>query len=108
AALGLVGILVGHTGSCPFCAAVSLTFSEEISNSQVALIAKLVQAPEKPAGAAAGSLEVSKAKFEIIQVLKGQDALGATKTIEVVYFGDNKPGTKFLIMGIDPPAINWG
>ncbi len=106
--LAIVGLLAYPGGACPFCAAVSLTFSEEINNSQVAVIAKLVQAPEKPGAAATGSLEVSKAKFEMIQVIKGQDALGTSKMLEVVYFGDNKPGTKFLIMGIDPPNINWG
>jgi len=50
---------------------------------------------------------VAKAKFEIVKVLKGQDALGKTRKIEAVYFGDGEVGSTFLIMGIDPPAINW-
>ena len=33
--------------ACPFCSAVSLTFSEEIANSQVAVIATLVKSPPK-------------------------------------------------------------
>ncbi len=96
--------------ACPFCSAVSLTFSEEINNSQVALIAKLVQLPPRPVGDAAAnnSLDVAKAKFEVVKILKGEDALGKTRTIETVYFGDSPLGSTFLIMGIDPPTINWG
>jgi hypothetical protein len=91
--------------ACPFCSAVSLTFSEEINNAQVAVIAKLAQAPPPPSDA--NSLDVAKAKFEIIKVLKGDDALGKEKMLEAVYFGDSPVGTTFLIMGIDPPNINW-
>lgn len=91
--------------ACPFCSTVSLTFSEEISNAQVAVIAKLAQAPPPPSDA--NSLDVAKAKFEIIKVLKGEEALGKEKGLEAVYFGDSPVGTTFLIMGIDPPNINW-
>jgi hypothetical protein len=91
--------------ACPFCSAVSLTFSEEIANSPLAVIAKLTEA--LPRSDDASSLEAAKAKFEIVKVLKGQDALGKTRKIEAVYFGDSPVGSTFLIMGIDPPAINW-
>ena len=101
-----MAVLSQPAGACPFCSAVSLTFSEEINNSQVAVVAKLVEAP--PKAAANSSIDVAKAKFEIIKVLKGEDALGKNRTIETVYFGDSPAGTTFLIMGIDPPAINWG
>ncbi|MGD9720079.1 MAG: hypothetical protein AB7O59_02555 [Pirellulales bacterium] len=95
--------------SCPFCAAVALTFSEEVGNSQVAVIGKLVYLPPRVESdaAAANSLEVPKAKFEVTNVLKGADVLGDKRTIETVYFGDGQIGAKFLIMGIDPPMINW-
>ncbi|HEX3725819.1 MAG TPA: hypothetical protein VHV08_06235 [Pirellulales bacterium] len=99
-------LAAGRLWACPFCSAVSLTFSEEINNSQVAVIATLVSAPKR-AAAAVNSLDVAKSKFEIVQVLKGHEALGKNRTIDAVYFGDGKPGTKFLIMGIDPPNINW-
>ena len=62
--------------ACPFCSAVSLTFSEEIANSQVAVIATLVESPPKGAAAGGDPLDVAKAKFEIVKVLKGDDALG--------------------------------
>jgi hypothetical protein len=105
-----VTALSQRAAACPFCSAVSLTFSEEIANSQVAVIAKLVQPPPRPQGDAAAnnSLDVAKAKFEIVKILKGEKELGAKRTIETVYFGDSPVGSTFLIMGIDPPAINWG
>ena len=96
--------------ACPFCAAVSLTFSEEIDSSQVAVVAELVSLPPREDGdaaAAANSLEVPKAKFKITRILKGRDALGDERTIDTIYFGDGAVGSKFLIMGIDPPMINW-
>ncbi len=96
--------------ACPFCSAVSLTFSEEITNSQVAVIAKLVEPPPRSQGDAAAnsSLDVAKAKFEIVKILKGETELGKNRKLETVYFGDSPVGATFLIMGIDPPAINWG
>jgi hypothetical protein len=106
AAAGL-SALSAWTLACPFCSAVSLTFSEEIGNSQVAVVAKLTQAPPPATDPAASAVEVVQAKFEIIKVLKGEEALGKTRQIDVVYFGDSPVGTTFLIMGIDPPAINW-
>ncbi|MEX2111856.1 MAG: hypothetical protein WD845_01640, partial [Pirellulales bacterium] len=95
--------------ACPFCAAVALTFSEEIGNSQVAVIAKLAYLPPRADtdSAAANFQEIPKAKFEIVKVLKGEIDLGDTRTIETVYFGDGQVGSKFLVMGIDPPMLNW-
>jgi hypothetical protein len=84
---------------------VSLTFSEEIGNSQVAVIAKLTHAP--PRSDDGNSLDVAKAKFEVVKVLKGAEHLAKTREIDVPYFGDSPLGSTFLINGIDPPAINW-
>lgn len=99
-----------RTSACPFCSAVSLTFSEEIANAQVAVIAKLVEAAPRASSdpAAANSLEVAKAKFEILKVLKGEKDLAGKRKVETVYFGDSPVGATFLIMGIDPPNLNWG
>lgn len=108
-AIAATSSLATRALACPFCSAVSLTFSEEIANSQVAVIAKLVEPPPRPAADAPNSsLDVAKAKFEIIKILKGEKELGANRKIETVYFGDSPVGSTFLIMGIDPPAINWG
>ncbi len=103
-AVGSFSTVAYRAVACPFCSAVSLTFSEEINNAQVAVIAKLAEAAPQTD---ANSLDVAKAKFEIIKVLKGEEALGKERKFEAVYFGDSPIGTTFLVMGIDPPNINW-
>lgn len=108
--LALVGSLLSICGvpaqACPFCSAVSQTFSEEIGAADAAVIAKLSQPAPKSPGAIPGG-EVPKTKFEIVQVLKGQNLLGKTRTFETIYFGDAPLGTLFLVMGIDPANLNW-
>ena len=105
AAIAATSSLATRALACPFCSAVSLTFSEEIANSQVAVIAKLVEPPPRPAADAPNSsLDVAKAKFEIIKILKGEKELGTNRKIETVYFGDSPVGSTFLIMGIDPQS----
>jgi hypothetical protein len=71
-ALAIVGgSLVGGWSAalaCPFCTAVSQTFSEEINTMDVAVIARLVKVPpqsDKPGD------EIAKATFEVAQVIKG-------------------------------------
>ena len=50
--------------------------------------------------------ELAKAKFEIVHLVKG-DAAKVGEKIELVYFGDGKLGSNFLIMGIGSPRVNW-
>jgi hypothetical protein len=100
--------------ACPFCSAVSLTFAQEIAQSQAAVIAKLVEPP--PAGALAPRAEgpLPKGKFEIVEVLKGADLVteaGLTgpdaKLIETIMLEEKPAGTLFLLMGVEPPQIVW-
>ena len=67
-------VLVGIERSlaCPFCAAVGLTFSQEIKQSEAAVIARLVEPP--PASALGPNAEgpLPQAQFEVIDVLKGE------------------------------------
>jgi hypothetical protein len=90
--------------ACPFCSAVSQTFSEEINTMDVAVIARLVKVP--PASEKPGE-EIAKATFEIAQVVKGEGLVKTGETIETLYFGDGAPGKSFLVMGIDPPKVMW-
>jgi hypothetical protein len=90
--------------ACPFCSAVSQTFSEEIGTMDVAVIARLVKVP--PASDKPGD-EIAKATFEVAQVIKGDGLVKAGEKIETLYFGDGAPGKSFLVMGIDPPKIMW-
>ncbi len=98
--------------ACPFCSAQSMTFAEEMANSDAAIIARLVAKPAPPAtdATAPGTLPAAPAKstFEIVKVLKGDKLLGEKKKIEVLFFGQQDAGTDFLLFGVDPKELAWG
>lgn len=114
--------LVAATSSvqaCPFCSAQSQTFSEEMQTMDAVVIARLVKRPpdasssskalQLPNGAPRPetNLEIEKATFEIVDVLKGKAAVGNQKTIETLYFGEGGVGQEFLVMGVEPPKLMW-
>lgn len=108
-----LGILLGLTlwgrsgEACPFCAPVSQTFTEEMASMDAVVIARLTNLPAVATGTTAVRQEVPKATFEIVDVLKGTSHLGATKTLQTLFFGTAKTGEMFLVMGVDPPEIAW-
>ncbi|MFM9067246.1 MAG: hypothetical protein ACKOUR_07960 [Planctomycetota bacterium] len=89
--------------ACPFCSAQSQTLSEEITAMDAAVLATLESIPPR----ARDSDEVMKAKFKIVQVIKGEKLLGKKTIVETVYFGDAKVGKKFFITGVGPENIQW-
>ena len=110
---GLVGRLTSVC-ACPFCSAVSLTFAQEIAQSQVAVIARLVEPP--PAGSLLPRAEgpLPHGKFAVVEVLKGADLveeaglLGINaKPITTITLEEKPVGTLFLLMGIEPPELIW-
>ncbi len=107
-ALAVVGmsINVQRVAACPFCAAVSQTFSEEITAMDAVVIARLVKAGNVGTSGATDG-ELAKSKFEIEEAIKGKELLGDKKTIETVYFGEAKIGQQFLLLGVDPPNFMW-
>lgn len=102
--IGLVIATAGTAAACPFCAAVSKTFSEEIESMDAVVIAKLTQPP--PPQTEDLQDEVPRAKFQITKIVKGGDHV-QSKVIEAIYFGQAKAGAKFLLMGVDPPKMMW-
>ena len=114
--LGL-GMLVGQARqvlACPFCSAVSLTFAQEIAQSQAAAIVRLVEPP--PAGALSPRAEgpLPKGKFAVVEVLKGADFIAEAghsaadgTPIETILLEEKPVGTLFLLMGIEPPKLVW-
>ncbi len=107
--------------ACPFCSAVALTFTEEINNNDVAVIARLIDPPMPPEP---GSTKLYRARFECWYALKGANLLdpsglaqGEEKqgvfhfsrrpVVKVLYFGDKPKGTMFLLFGSEPPKLNW-
>ncbi len=98
--------LAANLFACPFCSAVSQTLSEEMAAMDVVVIGALrTQSPVPEPGVTAD--RVPSATFEVTQVIKGGAALGETRQVQTLYFGEAKPGDLFLIMGVDPPKIAW-
>ena len=100
--------------ACPFCSAVSLTFAQEIAQSQAAVVARLVEPP--PAGALQPRADgpLPKGKFEVVEVLKGADLVAVAghagpdaTPIETIMLEEKPVGTLYLLMGVEPPALVW-
>ncbi len=93
---------------CPFCTAVSRTFSEEFATMDAVVIAQLERLPSPPQGTASAAKQAPPAAtFTIAKVLKGEAAIGQQKTLTSVFLGDGQRGEKYLMMGIDPPELSW-
>jgi hypothetical protein len=100
--------------ACPFCSAVSLTFAQEIAQSQAAVIAKLIEPPPASALAPTADGPLPKGKFEVVEILKGGDLVadagltgGDAKPIETIMLEEKPVGTMFLLMGVEPPNLVW-
>jgi len=89
---------------CPFCSAVALTFTEQINEQQVAVVAKLIEKPEPPS---ADSYDFPDGKFEIVGVLKGKELVTTGMTFKTQIVGVYPVGQKFLVMGQGVPDISW-
>lgn len=109
----VVVLMAGQAAACPFCAAVKLTFHEEIRGSQAAILAKLRKA-EPPAGDAKSPepapAEPKPSTFDVAHVFKGEELLGGAKTVDVLYFGANEPSQTYLLIGVKDPTlgVQWG
>ena len=69
--------MAGAARACPFCTAVTLTFGEEMKQADVAVIARLSERGEVPKDPLAAEVPgASDSKFEVVEVLKGDKALG--------------------------------
>ena len=100
--------------ACPFCSAVSLTFSQEIAQSEAAVIARLLTPPTAGSLSPRADGPLPKGTFEVVEVLKGatlvEEAglLGpGAKPIETIMLEEKPVGGLFLLMGIEPPKLVW-
>ncbi len=115
-ALGIFGLFAvlaaGVASACPFCSAVSRTFSQEIQGADVAVIAELVELPPSQSGSDGGfapglSEPLAKSKFKILESVKGADLVKDIKQIEANYLGDATVGAQFLVTGTGAKSIAW-
>lgn len=109
-ALCFIGFATPVTTSgalCPFCAAPMQTFSEEIELMDLVVFAELLQVPDDPDQEDATG-DLPKCTFRIAKIVRGDAWHKVGDTIQVHYFGSEKIGKTFLIMGTDPPQTMWG
>ncbi len=101
------GLGTTRVWACPFCSAVAQTFTEEIDSMDVAVVAKLLEAPPPKNATLTADDELPKATFAIQDVLKGEAHLKDLKQVQAIYFGGAKPGTLFMLTAVDPPNLVW-
>jgi hypothetical protein len=105
AVIAAMAVVPATAGACPFCSAVSLTFSQEIEQSAAAVVARLVTPPPASALSPVADGPLPKGIFEVDQVLKGaefveQRAAGEPTQIEAILLEDKPVGSLFLLLGM--------
>lgn len=85
--------------ACPFCSAQAQTFTEEMESMDAVAIVRLL-APPAPVDTANANDAVSKAKFEVIEPLKGAGLAPPKSKLEALYYGNAEVGREFLIMAV--------
>jgi hypothetical protein len=93
--------------ACPFCSAVSLTFAQEIAQSQAAVIARVVEPPPASALQPRAEGPLPKAKLEVVKALKGSELVAAGTPIETIMLDARPVGTLCLLFGVEPPNLIW-
>ncbi len=98
--------------ACPFCSAVSQTLTQEIEAADVSVIARLVTLPPEFDLDADAPLDLDDpdsgtAEFEVVEVIRGDDAPPVGSKIRVVYFGSNEQKKQFLVNGLVGSRIDW-
>lgn len=95
---------VGNALACPFCSAVNLTFTEQLNSKDVVVVAELLELPEPSSDPDA---ELPKASMQITRVIKGDRFVKPGMKFMAIVVGRYPAGQKFLVMGVNPPGIDW-
>ena len=94
--------------ACPFCSAVSQTFSEEIQTMDVVVVCELQKVGTyNPEANTDPQAEIPKSTFVIRKVIKGGEYIKEGETLDCVYFGEPKKDRPFLAMATDAPNLQW-
>ena len=106
----------GLASACPFCSAIANTLSEDLSKSQVAVVAKWLDTERNRAGVAR-SLKTTERDaedplalkdFEITRVYKGGSKFKLNgKRIQATFRGQPEPNRIYLVFGFVDETINW-
>jgi hypothetical protein len=106
-----------NAATCPLCPAIGAqTISEQYESSDAVLIAELIAMPPKDkandADAAseqpgAESIDEQPMSMRVLKVFKGETQFAPGAVISVPLAGEQKPGTRFFLTGIDLQSIVW-
>ncbi len=91
--------------ACPFCNVESKTLTEDTKGADAVVFAKLLK--EAPPTADPADPNSGMATFQVVEVLKGKEALAEKKEISVVFFGDTNRDKVYLITGTGKDKIDW-
>ncbi len=90
--------------ACPFCSAPSLTLTEQLSQSDVAVLVQWTEAEK-------GTLEkAGKTVFEVKEIVRqsDKDKLKAGDQITINRHRPGKKGNLFLLLGTKGAEVDWG
>ncbi|MDA7952027.1 MAG: hypothetical protein MPJ24_11135 [Pirellulaceae bacterium] len=95
-------------GRCPFCTAVSQTFTQEMEQVDIVAIGIMIEPPPPLDETRVFDPEAeSFAIFKIQKTLQGRTLYDETKPVKIPYFGEGKKGEIFLIMATEPLNLLW-
>lgn len=104
-----LAMLADHSAhACPFCAATSPTIREELDPAEVVALARLISV--EPAAKRNGQVSIgstSVARYEILDVLRGDSALRGVRLVEVPDASEQKPGSIRMLTACGAPRLTW-
>jgi hypothetical protein len=112
----LAVLLIGSASAaklsaCPFCQPLKTTFAEDIKASDVAVLAELVQRPERPTDTkelpGADLIDSYRTKFRVAKIYRGKQHVKVDQVVEAIYTGDAEAGAMCLLRGVNPPKLDW-
>jgi len=113
-AAAFLAVLPDVARGCPFCSAVSLTFAQEIAQSQAAVIARLVEPPSEGSIGLRADGPLPKGRFAVVEVLKGADLIDEAGhggldgvPIETIMLDRRPVGSLHMLMAVEPPKLVW-
>lgn len=105
AAVLCVSLASPSARACPFCSAETRTLSEELADSDVVVLATLVEAPPESKRPTIDP-ETGEARFRIKRALRGGDQLKDAQTITAIFFGEPQAGDQYFVRGVGSP-VEW-
>ncbi len=92
-------------GVCPFCEPPGPTLTEELKQSDAAVVARKL--PPKKADPAVDVDEFAPSTFEILRVIKGPAGLKPGQKLSVLHVGDEPISAHFLIVAEQDDKLMW-